>query len=61
MNGKTGEEKGNGGREPVSVTVTLPSALVDQLKEFCRNCRVTRDIVVERALIEYFREGDMSH
>jgi predicted transcriptional regulator len=61
MSGKTGGETGNGGREPVSVTVTLPSALVDQLKEFCRNCRVTRDIVVERALVEYFREGDMSH
>ena len=61
MSGKTGGEKGNGGREPVSVTVTLPSALVDQLKEFCRNCRVTQDIVVERALGEYFREGDMSH
>ena len=52
---------GNGERSPVSVTVTLPAALVDQLKEFCRNCRVTRDIVVERALGEYFREGDMSH
>ncbi len=61
MNGKTGGETGNGGREPVPVTVTLPSALADQLKEFCRNYRVTRDIVVERALIEYFREGDMSH
>ena len=61
MSGKTGGEKGNGEREPVSVTVTLPSALVDQLTEFCRNCRVTRDIVVERALGEYFREGDMSH
>jgi hypothetical protein len=61
MSGKTGGEKGNGEREPVSVTVTLPAALVDQLKEFCRNCRVTRDIVVERALGEYFREGDMSH
>jgi len=61
MSGKTGEKKGNGERDPVSVTVTLPSALVDQLKEFCRNCRVTRDIVVERALVEYFREGDMSH
>ena len=58
---KTGGEKGNGEREPTPVTVTLPAALVDQLKEFCRNCRVTRDIVVERALIEYFREGDMSH
>ena len=60
MNGKTGGGKGTGEREPVSVTVTLPAPLADQLKEFCRNCRVTRDIVVERALIEYFREGDMS-
>ena len=61
MNGKTGGGKGNGERAPVSVTVTLPAGLADQLKEFCRNCRVTRDIVVERALGEYFREGDMSH
>ena len=61
MGGKTGGKKGNGERDPVSVTVTLPAALVDQLTEFCRNCRVTREIVVERALIEYFREGDMSH
>ena len=61
MSGKTGGKTGNGEREPVSVTVTLPAALVDQLKEFCRNCRVTQDIVVERALGEYFREGDMSH
>ena len=61
MSGKTGGEKGSGDREPVPVTVTLPAALVDQLKEFCRNCRVTRDIAVERALVEYFREGDMSH
>ena len=56
---KTGGEKGNGEREPV--TVTLPVPLVDQLTEFCRNCRVPRDFVVERALIEYFREGEMSH
>jgi len=61
MNGKTGTGQGNGERGPVPVTVTLPAALVDQLKEFCRNYRVARDIVVERALIEYFREGDMSH
>jgi len=61
MGEKTGGEKENGGREPVTVTVTLPSALVDQLQEFCRSYRVTRDIVVERALVEYFREGDMSH
>ena len=61
MGGKMGGEKGNEERETVSVTVTLPAALVDQMREFCRNCRVPRDIVVERALIEYFREGDMSH
>ena len=61
MSGKTGGKKGDGEREQVSVTVTLPAELVDRLKEFCRNCRVTRDIVVERALGEYFREGDMSH
>jgi hypothetical protein len=50
---------GNGEREPV--TVTLPAALLDQLREFCREYRVTPDLVVERALAEYFREGDMSH
>jgi hypothetical protein len=61
MSGKTRGEKGNGEREAVPVTVTLPAPLADQLKEFCRTYRVTRDIVVERALIEYFREGDMSH
>lgn len=61
MSGKTRGGKGNGERETVPVTVTLPAALADQLKEFCRTYRVTRDIVVERALIEYFREGDMSH
>lgn len=59
MSGKTGGEKGTEEMEPV--TFMLPSSLVDRLKEFCRNCRVTPDIVVERALGEYFREGDMSH
>ncbi len=46
-------------REPV--TVTLPVDLVRTLKDFCREYRVEADIVAERALIEYFREGDMSH
>ncbi|MBP2688119.1 MAG: hypothetical protein H6R41_606 [Deltaproteobacteria bacterium] len=59
MSEKARGKKGNGGREPLSVT--LPSALVDQLREFCRECRVTPDMVVERALVEYFREGEMSH
>jgi len=60
MSGETaGGRAGNGRREPV--TVTLPAELVDQLKEFCREYRVTPELVVERALAEYFREGDMSH
>jgi hypothetical protein len=61
MSGRTGGEHGSRERKPVEVTVTLPAELADQLIEFCRNYRVARDIVVERALIEYFREGDMSH
>ena len=50
---------GNGGRE--QVTVSLPAELVDTLREFCRDKKVLPDIVVERALAEYFREGDISH
>ena len=57
MGGKMGGGKGNAERETVSVTVMLPAALVDQMKEFCRNCRVPRDIVVERALVEYVAVG----
>ena len=54
--GGTGEDK-----ERVTVSVTLPPKLADRLKEFCREFRVPADKVVERALVEYFREGDMSH
>jgi len=59
MTAETKGKRGNGEREPV--TLTLPAGLLDQLKEFCREYRVTPDLVVERALREYFREGDMSH
>jgi hypothetical protein len=59
MGEKTSGAKGNGQRE--TVTVTLPSGMVDQLKDFCREYKVTADQVVERALADYFREGDMSH
>jgi len=59
MSEKKSGGTGNGERE--SLSVTLPPALVDQLKDFCRECRVTPDQVVERALVEYFREGEMSH
>ena len=49
--GTAGGRGGDGQREPVIVTVTLPAELVDQLKEFCREYRVTAEIVVERALV----------
>lgn len=55
--GKRGEKKGI--REPV--TVTLPADLREKLSAFCREYKVSPDLVVERALADYFREGDMSH
>jgi hypothetical protein len=39
----------------------VPAELAETLRDFCRDKRVTPDMVVERALAEYFREGDMSH
>jgi len=59
MSAKPNETKESGDRVPVAVT--LPEALADRLKDFCREFRVTPDKVIERALVEYFREGDMSH
>jgi len=59
MNGERQKKAGNG--ERVQITVSLPPELVDTLREFCRDKKVLPDIVVERALAEYFREGDMSH
>ena len=59
MNGERRKRGGNGQRE--QITVSLPSGLVDTLREFCRDKKVVADVVVERALEEYFREGDMSH
>jgi hypothetical protein len=52
-------KRGNGKRD--LVTVSLPTELIDQLKDFCRQYKVTPERVVERALADYFREGDMSH
>jgi hypothetical protein len=52
-------KRGNGGRE--QITVSLPAELAETLRAFCRQMRVTPELVVERALAEYFREGDMSH
>ncbi|MCL5966672.1 MAG: hypothetical protein M1550_05640 [Deltaproteobacteria bacterium] len=50
---------GNGERD--ELTVSLPADIVERLRAFCREMKITPDIVVERALIEYFREGDVSH
>ena len=46
---------------PREISVRLPVDLVEQLESFCREKNVAADRVVERALIEYFREGEMSH
>ena len=51
--------KTTGQREKVAVT--LPVELHAKLSEFCREKKVSPDLVVERALTEYFREGDVSH
>ncbi len=59
MTAERNKPKGNGGREQVAVT--LPAELVDRLRDFCREHRIPPDLVVERALADYFREGDMSH
>ena len=55
--GKKGEAKARRER----VTVTLPSDLHGKLLEFCRDKKLSPDLVVERALADYFREGEMSH
>ncbi len=59
MSGARQRKHGNGGRE--QITVSLPAEMAEALREFCRDKRVTPELVVERALAEYFREGDMSH
>jgi hypothetical protein len=59
MSEKTTGSRGDGRRG--TVTLTLPSEMIDRLTQFCRDYRLTPDDVVERALEEYFREGDMSH
>jgi len=59
MTGARKGKRGNGGRE--QITVSIPVELAETLRDFCRDKRVTPELVVERALAEYFREGDMSH
>lgn len=50
---------GNGGRE--ELTVRLPVEVAERLRAFCREKEIPADLVVERALLDYFREGDVSH
>lgn len=59
MNVSKGSSPENGRRE--QITVTLPAEIAERLRSFCREKKVTADRVVERALADYFREGDMSH
>ena len=53
--------RGEPNRRREQVTVTLPVELHEKLSEFCRERKVSPDLVVERALTDYFREGDVSH
>lgn len=59
MTDDIGKPKGNDGRR--DITVSIPADLVEQLEAFCKEKNVAAGRVVERALIEYFREGEMSH
>ncbi|MDA8122345.1 MAG: hypothetical protein M0Z38_07250 [Deltaproteobacteria bacterium] len=59
MSDERTRSKESGEREPV--TVMLPTELVSTLRQFCKDYKVMPERVVERALVEYFREGDMSH
>jgi len=59
MNRPKGGDPEPGVRE--RITVSLPAEIAEQLAEFCREKKVSPDRVVERALADYFREGDMSH
>lgn len=53
---------GNGEQgERGPVTVLLPRETIDRLVQFCVDYRITPDEVVERALRDYFHEGDVSH
>ena len=54
-------KRGEGKDKRETVIVTLPADLREKLSAFCRDNRVSPDLVVERALADYFREGDMSH
>ncbi len=54
-----GRDMDAGRRERISFL--LQPEIIEMLAAFCREKSVPPERVVERALIEYFREGDMSH
>ena len=56
FNNRNGEKENRG-----ALTLHLPVEIIERLEQFCRDHGVAADIAVERALREYFREGDMSH
>lgn len=58
---QTGKDRKGDTDRRERVTFLLLPEIVDLLNAFCREKNVPPDRVVERALIEYFREGDMSH
>ncbi len=55
----SGKREDRGARK--EITVELPAELLGRLLEFCREKGIDPGRVVERALRDYFREGDMSH
>ena len=58
---QTGKDRKENTERRERVTLLLLPEIVEMLSAFCREKNVPPDRVVERALIEYFREGDMSH
>lgn len=59
MSASRKSDKNKDGRR--DVTVSLSAEIVETLQTFCREKGISPDLVVERALIEYFREGEMCH
>ena len=57
----TGKDLASNSGRRESVTFRLLPEIVEMLTAFCKEKSVPPDRVVERALIEYFREGDESH
>lgn len=57
----TGKDLTGGNDRRERVTFQLLPEIVELLDAFCKDKNVPPHLVVERALVEYFREGEMSH